>query len=112
MAYKKPEKRIFWILEVTYLWTGWADRAVLHQDQKYSLRSANPTPERPPGWLQTRVLALSKFLKCDRTPGIICFWFTNPKKYEEDDMLNLNTTSYLTHQTIQNNPERNKEDLG
>ena len=74
MAYKKPEKRNFWILEVTYLWTGWADWAILHQDQKYSLRSANPTPERPPQRLEAEIIGLSKFLNCVRTPGIITIY--------------------------------------
>ena len=70
MPYKKPEKPNFWILEVTLLWPQASNEAVLHQDQKYSLRSANPTPEQPPRRPEAGIINLSKFLKCGRTLGI------------------------------------------
>ena len=71
MPYKKPENPNFCILEVTLLWPRATDEAVLHQDQKYSLRSANPTPEQPRQRPEAEIIGLSKFPNCGGTLGIM-----------------------------------------
>ena len=70
MVYKKAEKRKFWILEVTLLRPRATYEAVLHQEQKYSLRSANPTPEQPRQRPEAEIIGLSKFPNCGGTLGI------------------------------------------
>ena len=69
MVYKKAEKRKFLILEVTLLRPRATYEAVLHQEQKYSLRSANPTPEQPRQRPEVESIGLLKFPNCGGTLG-------------------------------------------